>query len=156
MTETSSLVESTDHADTAAPWEDLAERLRLIIGRLARRLRQQALGDLTPSQRSVLASLHRHGPLRMGELARIENITPPSLTGIVGRLEEKELVERADDPSDARSTVVTATEEAIRRLDRARREKTALLATRLTRLSHQERDLLERAIALLDRIVADE
>jgi DNA-binding MarR family transcriptional regulator len=136
--------------------EELADALRLVTARLARRLRQPALGDLTPSQRSVLASLGRHGPLRMGELARIENITPPSLTGIVTRLVDRGLVTRTEDPGDGRSTLVAATAAGAANLEAARREKTAFLTTRIRHLGDEERRLLRAAVLLLDRIVAGE
>lgn len=136
--------------------DHLADALRLVTGRLARRLRQQSLGHLTPSQRSVLASLDQRGPLRMGELARIENITPPSLTGIVARLADRGLVTRTDDPGDARSTVVAITDDGLADLGASRREKTAFLATRIARLDEEERRLLWRAVAVLDRLVTQE
>ncbi len=135
---------------------DLADALRLMIGRLARRLRQQSLGDMTPSQRSVLASLDRHGPLRMGELARLENISPPSLSGIVGRLEERGFVARSGDPADARSILVDATPAAIDALAEARRERTAFLLRGLQSLELEDRQILQRSVMLLDRIVGEE
>jgi DNA-binding MarR family transcriptional regulator len=145
------------HAPLDGPSEqDLADDLRLALGRLARRLRQQSLGDMTPSQRSVLTSLDRHGPTRMGELARIENISPPSLTGIVGRLEDRGLVTRSDDPDDARSTLVEATPKASAALAEARRQRTAFLVRGLATLTDEERKVLARVVPLLDRLVGVE
>jgi DNA-binding MarR family transcriptional regulator len=135
---------------------DLADALRLVIGRLARRLRQQALGDMTPSQRSVLSSLGRHGPMRMGELAAVEGISGPSLTGIVGRLEDRGFVVRRDDPDDARSTIAAATDRGLGALEEARRERTAFLVKRLARLDESERETVAGAVALLGRMVEDE
>ncbi len=136
--------------------EELADRLRLTIGRLARRLRQQSLGNMTPSQRSVLASLDRSGPLRSGELAKVENISPPSLSGIVGRLEDRGLVTRRSDPSDARSTIVEATSEATAALERARQERTAFLVKAIERLDDPQRAALMDALPVLDRLVGGE
>jgi len=135
---------------------ELADGLRLTIGRLARRLRQQSLGNMTPSQRSVLASLDRSGPIRIGELARIENISPPSLSGIVGRLEDRGLVTRSEDPHDARSTIVEATPEAIAALGRARQERTAFLVQAIARLDDAQRAALVDAVPVLDRLVGGE
>jgi DNA-binding MarR family transcriptional regulator len=135
---------------------DIADALRLAIGRLARRLRQQALGDMTPSQRSVLASLGHNGPMRMGELAAVEGISGPSLTGIIGRLEDRGFVQRSDDPDDARSTLAAATAAGLDALEEARRERTAFLVTRLGRLSASERETLALAVVLLGRMVDDE
>jgi DNA-binding MarR family transcriptional regulator len=145
--------ETTDRALSVA---DLADGLRLVIGRLARRLRQQSLGDMTPSQRSVLSSLGRIGPTRMGELAAVEGISAPSLTGIVGRLEERGLVVRMDDPDDARSTLAAATPSGMRALGQARRERTAFLVRRLASLTEQERETLADAVKLLTRMVGEE
>jgi len=136
--------------------EELADGLRLTIGRLARRLRQQSLGNMTPSQRSVLASLDRSGPLRIGELARVENISPASISGIVGRLEDRGLVTRRNDPADARSTIVEATSEATASLERARQERTAFLLKAIERLDDPRRAALADALPVLDRLVGGE
>lgn len=92
----------------------------------------------------------------MGELAAIEKISAPSVTGIVGRLEERGLVERQPDPDDARSTVVHPTETATTILATARQLRTAFLTTRLAGMEDSEINTLVQAIALLDRIAADE
>jgi DNA-binding MarR family transcriptional regulator len=136
--------------------QDIASSLRLTVGRLSRRLRQESLGDLTPSQRSVLFTLDREGPLRMGQLADLERITPPSLTGIVSRLEQRGLVAREPNPEDARSTVVCATDAAHDLLVATRRLRTAFLATRLARMTTAEVETLSRAVDLLDRITEDD
>lgn len=140
-------------AETSRSATQLAEELRLVIGRLARRLRQQTLGDLTPSQRSVLITLEQGGPMRMGELARIENVSAPSITGIVGRLEERRLAARIPDPADARSTLVQVTDEARRVMADARRQSSIFLAERLGRLDLAERATLAEAVPLLSRLI---
>jgi DNA-binding MarR family transcriptional regulator len=132
---------------------ELADAIRLVAGKLSRRLRQQALGDLTLSQRSVLVTLESSGPLRMGELAGIENVRPPSITGIVGRLEARHLVTRIPDPDDARSTVVQITAEAVAILNVTRRERSAFLADRISRLTDSEIDTLAAGVRLLDRMI---
>src|SRR6476660_6618167 len=88
---------------------ELAARLRLAITRTARRLRQEAGTDLSPSQTAALASIDAHGPLTPSELATLERVQRPTATRIVARLEEEGLVERAADPADGRSFLVTAT-----------------------------------------------
>lgn len=134
---------------------ELADELRLVIGRLARRLRQHAVGGLTMSQRSVLATLSRWGVLRMGDLARIEDVSPPSITGIVGRLEEKGLVKRVPDPEDARSTMVQISDEATALLEESRKARSTYLATQLSTLDAGERARLEAAVRILDRMLEE-
>lgn len=134
----------------------LADRLRVSIGRLARRLRQQSLGGLTPSQLSVVSTLDRHGPMHMSELARHERIAKPSATGIVGRLLDKGLIERRPDSADRRSAIVAVTPTASEILDELRRERTAYLSQRIDRLDDEDRIVLERALELLENMIEDQ
>jgi DNA-binding MarR family transcriptional regulator len=134
----------------------LADRLRLSVGRLARRLRQQSLGGLTPSQRSVLSTLSRHGPVPMSRLAELESISRPAATRITDRLEEKGLVERRPHPDDRRSAMAEMTPQGVALLEDGRRERTAFLARRLAELSVEERRKLAEAIEVLDALVEGE
>ena len=84
---------------------DLAVRLRLAIARTARRLRQEAGGELSPSQAAALATIDRHGPLTPSELAARERIQRPTATRLIARLHEAGLVDRAADPEDGRSSL---------------------------------------------------
>lgn len=134
----------------------LADRLRVSIGRLARRLRQQSLAGLTPSQASVLATLDRHGPISMGRLAKHEAISKPSATGIVKRLIARGLVVKTRDPHDGRSAIVEITARGSEVLDERRREKTAYLAERIASLELEDREVLERAAQLLEDMVEED
>src|SRR5919107_5065602 len=93
---------------TSSP-PDLAARLRLTITRTARRLRQEGGDSLSPSQGAALATVERHGPLTPSELATRERVQRPTITRVLTRLEEGELVMRAADPGDRRSSLVTLT-----------------------------------------------
>jgi len=135
--------------------EVLAERFRVSVARLARRLRQQSLGGLTPSQSSVLATLDRHGPMSMSRLAEHEAIAKPSATGIVGRLIERGLVDRKPDPADGRSSIVAITPEGIEAIEERRRERTAYLAGHFDALDTEDREVLERAVVLLEDMLQD-
>ena len=134
----------------------LAERLRVAVGRLARRLRQQTLGDLTPSQSSLLATLDRRGPMPMGRLAEIAVISRPSATGIVSRLVDRGLVVRADNPDDGRSAIVAISPEGSKLLQDRRQERDAFLARAVETLDDDERLVLARAAELIERITAEE
>src|SRR5918999_4798805 len=87
---------------------ELVSRLRMAVIRSARRMRQEAGTDLSPSLTSALATIERHGPLTPSELAELERITRPSATRIVARLESEGLVDRAADPADGRASLVSA------------------------------------------------
>ena len=72
--------------------EEVAGRLRIAVNRLQRRLRQQALGGLSPAQASALGSVSRHGNPTLGELAALEQVQPPTMTRIVANLADAGLV----------------------------------------------------------------
>jgi len=134
----------------------LASRLRLAVMRLARILRQKAQDQITPSQLSALVSVERDGPVTLGELAALESVQPPTMTRIVVALEEQGLVLREADPADRRIARVHVTTAGRKLLERNRSRKTAYLASRMRGLSPEEREVLERAAGLLERMTADE
>jgi len=129
---------------------ELATRLRLALARSARRLRREAGTDLSPSLTSALATIERHGPLTPSELATREQVQRPTVTRIAFRLEEAELVTRAADPADGRSSLITVTPAGRALLASARTRKDAFLSERLDALGPEDRATLERAAALLE------
>jgi DNA-binding MarR family transcriptional regulator len=135
---------------------DLAARLRLAIARTARRLRQEAGAELSPSQTTALATIDRHGPLTPSELAARERIQRPTVTRVIARLEERGLVQRTRDPQDGRSSLVALAPAGRELLARGRTRKDAYLARRLRELDAEERAALERAAAILERLLEEE
>lgn len=91
-------------------WVRLVAVLELLPGVLDAQLRRDA--DVTHFEYYVLAVLSESDDrtLRMSELARVTNATPPRLSHVVRRLEERGLVERFPCPTDARSTNARLTE----------------------------------------------
>ncbi len=91
-------------------WVRLVAVLELLPGVLDAQLRRDA--GLTHFEYYVLAILSESDErtLRMSELARLTNATPPRLSHVVRRLEDRGLVERLPCPSDARSTNAHLTE----------------------------------------------
>jgi DNA-binding MarR family transcriptional regulator len=136
--------------------ELLAGRLRLAVTRTARRLRQEAGSELSPSQASALATIERHEPLTPSELAERERVKRPTATRVIANLEATGLVARAADPKDARSAKLLVTPAGRSLLQRLRRRKTAYLARRLGSLAPDELDSLERAAEVLERILEEE
>lgn len=141
-----------EHADG----DDLAVRLRLAITRLARRLRQEADADVTPSQISALATVDRQGPITLSELAAVERVQPPSMTRVVAALEDAGLVTRTVDVADRRIARVASTAAGRRALSRARTRKNAYLAARLRSLDADDVATLSRAAAILESIIEED
>ena len=135
---------------------DLASHLRLTIARTARRLRQEAGADLSPSQSSALAAIDRHGPLTPSELAGHERVQRPTATRVLARLEELGLVDRAPDPADRRSSLISVSAAGRTLLRRQRSRKNQFLARRLATLEPDEVATLDRAAAILERLLDQE
>lgn len=134
---------------------ELAGRLRLTIVRTARRLRQEAGTDLSPSTTAALSTVERHGPITPSELAARERIQRPTATRVLARLEDAGLVRRTPDPQDRRSSLVAVTPAARELLAELRTRKTAFLAERLERLEPEERAVLDRAADILERMLKE-
>ena len=141
---------------TTPPITEVAGHLRLVVARTARRLRQEAGADLSPSLSSALAAIERHGPVTPSELADHERVQRPTATRVIARLEELGLVERAADPADRRSCLITASAEGRTLLRRQRSRKNQFLARRLAVLDLDEVATLERAAAILERMLDEE
>jgi DNA-binding MarR family transcriptional regulator len=135
-----------------------AARLRFAIVRTARRLRQEAAGagaELSPTAASTLATVERHGPLTPSELAEIERIKRPTVTRTLRVLAEAGLVDRAPDPVDGRSSLVSVNGAGRERLRRLRGRKNAYLARRMRDLPESDVVTLERAAEILEGILEE-
>ncbi len=143
-------------AATTSSAPALPARLRMVVTRLARRLRQQGDAAASPTQLAALATIERDGPITFGELATIERVRPPTITAAVGRLEEQQLVQRRTDSRDRRVARVEITAHGRRLLAQSRSRKTAYLERQLAALGSDERATLERAAEILERVLEDE
>jgi DNA-binding MarR family transcriptional regulator len=135
---------------------ELPARLRLAIARMARRLRQEAGDELSPSMMAALATIEQHGPLAPSRLAELEGIQRPTATRVLGRLEEEGLIERSADPNDGRGAVVRTTKPGSALLKKLRSRKNAYLARRLRELPDDDVAALERAAEVLERLLDGE
>lgn len=135
---------------------EAANRLRLVLVRLARRLRQQADTGATPSQLSALSTLDRRGPLPLGELAAAEGIGPSTLTRIVAALERDALVERTPHALDRRVAVVAVSTKGRGLLDSLRSRGNAYLTRRVEALKPTEVASLITAVGILERLLEDD
>jgi DNA-binding MarR family transcriptional regulator len=135
---------------------ELPARLRLAIARMARRMRQEAGDDLSPSMMAALATIENRGPLTPSELAEFERIKRPTATRVLRRLEDDGLIERTADPSDGRSAVVSVTREGAALLKKLRSRKNAYLARRLRELPDEDVETLDRAATVLERLLDEE
>lgn len=103
-------------------------RLRLVVTRLSRQMRQRSEGGLTPTQHAALSAVSRLGPLTLGALAEAESVARPSVTRVVDKLEALGLIERRRSARDRRSADVMLTAAGSRYLDEVKIRKAAWLA----------------------------
>jgi DNA-binding MarR family transcriptional regulator len=132
----------------------VAVRLRAAASALQRGLRAGAGPDaLAPAKWSVLAQLHRHGPLAPTELARHEHVRLQTLTRLLAELESAGFIARNPDAGDGRRRVLSLTTSgrAVLGAEVHRREASLRRAIQ-ERLSADERGALLDACALLDRV----
>src|SRR6266545_777708 len=134
---------------------NLPDRLRLVVTRLARRLRQQSDAAISPTQAAALATIERRGPLALGELAETERVQPPTITAAVDRLETQGLVARRRDPDDRRVARVEVTRAGRKLLEQTRARTSAYLERRIDELSARDRATLERAADILERVLEE-
>jgi DNA-binding MarR family transcriptional regulator len=133
--------------------DELAKTLREAIQRLNRRVRQaRPVGDLTFSQLSALTSLQLAGALTPRELADVERVQPPTMTKIVGKLEERGLVIRTAHPTDGRQVILAPTEQGRAVYAQFELARNAWLARQLQELSQQDRDVLSRAAEIMQLV----
>ncbi len=143
-------------ASSTADLAQTAARLRLAITRTARRLRQEASGNLTPTTTAALATVERRGPLTPSDLADIERVKRPTATRAIRCLLDAGLVDRTPDPTDGRSALVSITPDGKEQLRRLRRRKNAYLAKRKGAMAPDEVVPLERAAGILERLLESE
>ncbi len=132
--------------------EQDARRLRYSVTRLARQLRRQAGNDLTPTQSAALVSIEQQGPITIGDLASHEQVSAPTATNVVSKLEAAGLVRRLRDDSDRRVCRVELTAAGTEELVASRNRKTSWLAARLRALPADDLAKLTAALDVLDAL----
>jgi DNA-binding MarR family transcriptional regulator len=140
-------------ADVVAVDDDLPARLRIAVTRLNRRLRQESVTGVSPSQESALATVNRLGRPTLGELAQAERVQPPTMTRVIAGMEAAGLVVRHGDQGDRRVSRVELTSKGRNTLERIKNLKNAYLARQIATLSHVERAQAGVLVELLERLV---
>jgi DNA-binding MarR family transcriptional regulator len=128
---------------------EIAARLALSVGRLNRRIRANS-DALTPGQISALSTIVRCGPIRPGDLARVERVAAPTITRLLADLESKQLVTRTADPDDGRSFFVESTDAGANAILQARTERAEHVLELFEELSDEQIAQLEGALDALD------
>lgn len=135
----------------------LASALRLAVVRLNRRMRaQRANSAVTISQLAAMSTLDFHGPLTPGELAAHEKVQPPSMTRVLAGLEDIGLVRRQPHPTDGRQVIVQLTDAGKQLCRDEVRMREAWLSRRVAELDPEDREVLRRAVEVINAMVESE
>ena len=135
--------------------EDLAHRLHSTAVHLLRQVRvQDAATGLAPARLSALSVLVFGGAMSLNELARAEQVRPPTMSRIVDALESEGLIRRTVNQQDRRAVVLEATEKGTAILWRGRKRRIKFLAKHLSRLSEEERKKIDEAIKAIQKAMA--
>ena len=147
---------NSSHDPGAERASTLARELRVLVGALRRRLREQGqAGDFTPSQASVLLRLERDGSATVTSLARAEGIRPQSMGATVAVLEAAGHVAGVPDPTDGRQVLLALTPACRAAIAAGRAAREDWLSRAIRReLDAAEQDQLAAAVTLLQRIIA--
>ncbi|MDO8297157.1 MAG: MarR family transcriptional regulator [Caulobacter sp.] len=118
------------------PAAELADRLTLASMRLTRWLRAvDAAAQLSGPQASAISVVVHSGRIRMSDLARLEEVSRPTITRLAGELQARGLVERQADPDDGRVVWLAPTPEGRRLLAEGQSRRIAPLTAAIERLS---------------------
>lgn len=138
------------------PGGDDVDRLRVVLIRLSRRIRNQTKGEISPSQLAVLGTIIQHQPLTNREIAELEHVRPPSTSKIVDTLARAGLVERVADPRDRRCVQVTVTPAGHEFADEVRAAGRTWLSRQMDTLDAADVAAIEAALPALERLLVDE
>ena len=133
----------------------VANRLRPLLLQLNRHLRQELAGlGITAGQSALLHTIRTHPGIGLRDLARLEGVSAPAMSGYVDRLENAGLVSRRRPATgDRRRVGLVVSPEGLRILRSARSRRTAWLARRLRRLSPEQLLALDGALEPLQALL---
>jgi DNA-binding MarR family transcriptional regulator len=138
---------SSEHFDVAADLGEAVSRLQAHVRR------ELAGGGASLAQGRTLITLSREGAQRLTTLAAMEQVTQPTMSVLVNRMEVAGLVTRASSPEDGRTVLVSITDLGRAQVEELQRRRAQILAAPLARLDPDELAALHAALPALARLV---
>lgn len=131
----------------------VAAELRAATGKLTRRVKRE--DQMPVGQVAVLGALDRSGAMTTSELAADQRVRPQSMARAVGLLMDQGLITRRAHPTDGRKSLVELSAAGRALLEEERGRRTDWLTHAIeSELTPEERQLLARAIGLVERLAA--
>lgn len=130
--------------------EEVADGLHSAAIHLLRLVRvQDAVTGVAPARLSALSVIVFAGPLSLNDLARAEQVRPPTMSRIVDALEAAGLARRRTNPNDRRAVLIEATARGMAILRKGRKRRVQFLAKYLSGLEATEVEEIGRAVELV-------
>ncbi|MFK0162856.1 MarR family winged helix-turn-helix transcriptional regulator [Rhizobium sp. NPDC090279] len=145
---------ATDRHSEIEDANALAEALRPALHRLYRQLRRESDdAGLSPLHGLLLVAIMRQPGIGVAELARMEKLRGPTISGHVKAMERDGLIARSEpDPGDRRRNGLVATQKGEEIIRSLKQRRTDWLASELVKLSPRQRDAIRAAIEPLMEI----
>lgn len=83
------MITMTTSGAAATEAAGMAIRLRLVVGRLSRRIRSDARGSWPSLQPSTLVTLDQYGPQQLGELAQREDVARSTMSWVLAAMSQE-------------------------------------------------------------------
>jgi DNA-binding MarR family transcriptional regulator len=132
--------------------EDLADHLHSAAILLLRLVRvQDTASGIAPARLSALSVIVFGGPVSLSDLARAEQVKPPTMSRIVDALEADGLARRRVNQQDRRALLIEASENGAAMLKEGRKRRVKFLALYLSRLDNSELSDIERAVQAIQK-----
>ncbi|GAJ86299.1 putative MarR family transcriptional regulator [Nocardia brasiliensis NBRC 14402] len=138
--------------ETADRLDRILGPLRRVLGRYIRRTGE--VTDVSESQVELLRALPEHGTIGPRLVAERMRVAPSTVSNLVKGLAQAGLVERVSNPDDFRAVGLSLTPASREILDRYNQLGSTALARALQQLSAREQQALQRALPVLEKLVA--
>lgn len=124
-----------------------------VIARVNRWATYHADLAIPPAQARLLAEIDTLGATRVGDLARADHCSQPTMTTQLQRLVEHGWVSRGADPADARAVLISLTPVGRAVLAEVRSARAAALAPVLSRMSETEQARIRDTVVTLNELM---
>jgi DNA-binding MarR family transcriptional regulator len=132
---------------------DLGAELLGAIAKLNRWATRHADLPIPPAQARLLAQIDELGTARIGDLARADHCSQPTMTAHVQRLEERGWVDRIADPDDGRAVLISLSEHGASLLTQVRSARAGAIDPIIAGLDPDARHRLQGALRALDEVL---
>jgi DNA-binding MarR family transcriptional regulator len=137
------------HARVADALGEVVARIQSVVRR------EMAQAGISLAQGRTLATLEREGSRPLTWLAEVEQVTQPSMSYLVRRMEAAGLILRSADPDDGRLVIVSITAAGRAALSEIIDRRTRLLAGKLAGLDAADQAALRGALPAFARLLAN-